>query len=118
MRQVTLLVFAVLSMLPLAAAAQSQERAKPKGTEVIDTVPSPSKVKAGQPLIEPVVTTRQAGGDTIQEYRLKGRLYKQVVKPSKGPVYTLIDEKGEGKFTRVDGPDAKIAVPMWVLIDW
>ena len=118
MRQVTLLILAVLPMLPLAASAQSQERAKPKGTEVIDTVPSPSKVQAGKPLVEPVVTTRQVGGDTIQEYRLKGRLYKQVVKPSKGPVYTLIDEKGEGKFTRVDGPDAKIAVPMWVLLEW
>jgi hypothetical protein len=49
---------------------------------------------------------------------LKGKLYKMRVLPRDGKPYLLIDEKGEGKFTRVDGPEPKIAVPMWVLIEW
>jgi hypothetical protein len=40
------------------------------------------------------------------------------VQPPKGAAYYLIDEKGEGKFTRVDGPDAKISIPMWVIMTW
>ena len=58
------------------------------------------------------------GTDSIDEYRIGGRLYKQRVQPASGPAYYLIDEKGEGKFTRVDGPDLKTAIPMWVLLTW
>ena len=29
-----------------------------------------------------------------------------------------IDEKGEGKTTRVDGPDVKLSVPMGLLFTW
>lgn len=109
---------ALIAAAPLAVVAQSQERPKPKGTEVIDTVPSPSKVKAGESLLDGVVTTRKSGTDTIQEFRIKGKLYKQRVQPESGPAYYLVDEKGEGKWTRVDGPDTKISVPMWVVAEW
>ena len=64
------------------------------------------------------MTTRQSGTDTIEEYRIGGRMYKQRVQPAAGPAYFLIDEKGEGKFIRVDGPDLKVSVPMWVLFSW
>jgi Protein of unknown function (DUF2782) len=111
------LLFVLIAAAPLVALAQSQERPKPKGTEVIDTVPSPSKVKAGEPLLDNVIT-RKSGGETIQEYRIKGKLYKQRVQPESGPAYYLVDEKGEGKWTRVDGPDTKISVPMWVVAEW
>lgn len=117
------IIVAVLATFALSAAAQSPERPKPKGTEVVDSVASPTKVKSGQALPKdtvrvPEVTVRRMGDDTIEEHRVKGKLYKQVVQPAKGPAYTLIDEKGDGKFTRVDGPDLKYAVPMWVLIEW
>jgi hypothetical protein len=109
---------AVIAAVPLAVLAQSQERPKPKGTEVVDTVEAPSKVKAGESLLDDAVTTRKSGTDTIQEFRLKGKMYKQRVQPASGPAYYLVDEKGEGKWTRVDGPDAKISVPMWVVKEW
>ncbi len=119
----SLIILATIATFAFDAAAQSPERPKPKGTEVVDTVASPAKVKSGQALPKdtvrvPEVTVRKVGDDTIEEHRVKGKLYKQYVRPAKGPAYTLIDEKGDGKFTRMDGPDLKYAVPMWVLIEW
>ncbi len=63
-------------------------------------------------------TVRKTDKETVTEYRLKGKLYKMEVKPVVGPAYTLIDEKGEGKFVRMGEVSTKIAVPMWVLLTW
>lgn len=117
------LLLATLGCLATTAGAQSAERPKPKGSEVVDTVPSPAKVQSGQALPKdtihvPEVTVRKDGDDTIEEHRVKGKLYKQHVQPARGPSYTLIDEKGDGKFVRADGPELKFAVPMWVLVEW
>ena len=112
------LVVFIISMFMLPAFAQSQARPKPKDLQTVEDVPSPPAVKEIDPVKDIKVTTRQSGTDTIEEYRLGGRLYKQRIQPASGPAYYLIDEKGEGKFTRVDGPDLKIAVPMWVLFTW
>ena len=113
---ITTLAFPVAAQSP--NAAQSQKRPTPKDLQVVDDVPSPPIVKDYDPAKDIKVTTRQSGADTIEEYRLGGRLYKQRIQPASGPAYELIDEKGEGKFVRVDGPDLKIAVPMWVLLSW
>ena len=108
----------IFATVTLPAKAQSQTRPQPKGLQVVEDVPSPPMVKDFDPAKELKVTTRQSGTDTIEEYRLGGRLYKQRIQPASGPAYFLIDEKGEGKFTRVDGPELKIAVPMWVFFTW
>jgi hypothetical protein len=119
----SLITLAIITTFSLTATAQSQERPKPKGAEVVDSVASPARVKSGEALpkdtvVVPEVTVRKVGDDTIEEHRLRGKLYKQHVQPAKGPAYTLIDEKGDGKFTRMDGPDLKYAMPMWVLFEW
>ncbi len=108
----------IITTLAFPAAAQSQKRATPKDVQVVEDVPSPPIVKDYDPVKDIKVTKRQSGTDTIEEYRLGGRLYRQRIQPASGPAYELIDEKGEGKFVRVDGPDLKIAVPMWVLLSW
>jgi hypothetical protein len=115
MRTLMILLTAVLS---LPALAQSQARPRPKDVQVVEDLVTPPQVKEGKKVPEPEIVTRKAGSDTIHEYRISGRLYQQKVQPAKGPAYYLIDEKGEGKFTRVDGPEPKIAVPMWVLLEW
>ncbi len=108
----------MITTLTLPALAQSQARPKPKDVQTVEDVPAPPDVKEIDPSKDIKVTTRQSGTDTIEEYRLGGRLYKQRIQPASGPAYYLVDEKGEGKFTRVDGPDLKIAVPTWVLFTW
>lgn len=114
----SLFVILIATTLALPVLAQSPARPRPKDLQVVEDVPSPPEVKATDPSKDVKVTTRQSGTDTIEEYRLGGRLYKQRIQPASGPAYYLIDEKGEGKFTRVDGPDLKIAVPMWVILSW
>jgi hypothetical protein len=120
---ITIALLATLSSVSIAAFPQSTERPKPKGSEVVDTVTSPARVQSGQALPKdtihvPEISVRKVGDDTIEEHRVKGKLYKQHVQPAVGPAYTLIDEKGDGRFTRTDGPELKFAVPMWVLVEW
>ena len=115
---INLLAILIFATLTLPAMAQSHSRPQPKGLQVVDDVPTPPRSKEFDPAKELKVTTRQSGTDTIEEYRLGGRLYKQRIQPAAGPAYFLIDEKGEGKFIRVDGPELKIAVPMWVFFTW
>jgi hypothetical protein len=108
-----------LSALLLASCAQtpltSSQRA---GAEVIDSI----KLPPGKTMLDfqrdSNVTTRQDGDNTVTEYRLKGKLYKVVVKPASGPGYTLIDEKGEGKFVRMGEIAPSANVPMRVLLSW
>ncbi len=112
------LIILIAASLSLPAYAQSQARPRPKDVQVVEDLATPPRVKDGKPVPDPIITTRKNGDDTIYEYRIKGKLYQQKIQPAKGPAYYLIDEKGEGKFTRVDGPEPKISVPMWVLIEW
>lgn len=117
-------ILALIIFFYLPAQAQSQARPRPNDVQLIDNLATPPQVKDQKDKKDdksapnPDVSTRKAGGDTITEYRIKGRLYQQRIQPASGPAYFLIDEKGEGKFTRVDGPDVKYSVPMWVLLEW
>lgn len=113
-----LLIALLVASFALPSFAQSQARPRPKDVQVVEDLATPLRVQDGKPVPEPMVTTRKVGEDTVHEYRIKGKLYQQRVQPAKGPAYYLIDEKGEGKFTRVDGPEVKLAVPMWVLLEW
>ena len=109
------------TVLSVPAFAQSQARPRPKDVQVIDNLATPPQVKdskSAKEAPEPTITTRKEGGVTISEYRVRGKLYQQKVQPDAGPAYYLIDEKGDGKFARVDGPDLKLSVPMWVLLEW
>jgi hypothetical protein len=104
----------------LAGCASPQPGAKLHG-EVIDTVELP-KLPEGKTRVdfdrESTVSTRVTNDESITEYRFKGQLYKMVIRPRGGPAYTLVDERGEGKFTRIDGPVQRLSVPMWVLFSW
>ena len=108
----------IITTLTIPAFAQSQARPRPKDLQAVEDVPPPPEVKEAVPSKEPQSTTRKSGTDTIEEWKVGGRVYKQRIQPASGPAYYLIDEKGEGKFTRVDGPDLKIAVPTWVIFTW
>ncbi|HCG51955.1 MAG TPA: DUF2782 domain-containing protein [Betaproteobacteria bacterium] len=110
-------VLLALFCATLANAADAPRR--PANVEIIDEVALP-KGKTRLDFDKDLnVTTRTSEDETITEYRLKGKLYKMVVKPNNGtPAYILIDDKGEGKFVRAGEAGTKIAVPMWVLLTW
>ena len=117
MKKIQLLAVLVCSAMVTSAIAQSKEHPKPKDLQVVDDVPAPPQVK-DDPNFEAKVTTTKKGTDTIEEYRINGKLYKMRVVPANGPAYFLVDAKGDGSFARVDGPDLKMAVPTWVLFEW
>lgn len=96
-----------------APAQNSRSAAQP--------IPEPPPPPPGfelDPAAEPQVTIRKRGEDTVEEYRMAGRLYMIKVTPPGGRPYYLIDERGDGKFARQEGPETGIRPPMWVIHSW
>lgn len=67
--------------------------------------------------LEPQVTIIKREGETVEEYRANGRLYKIKVIPENGIPYILIDHRGDGVFAPpADAPGTPgLSVPMWVI---
>jgi hypothetical protein len=134
----------LLAALALNASAQSVERPRPPGTLPLEAPPPPPPLvertpsgpvpaRAPAPAAplpeiadpdaqitsgsrEPEVTERIEGDQRIQEYRLNGKLYMQKVTPKHGKTYVLVDQKGDGTFTRLEQTlDNQVRVPQWVL---
>lgn len=97
-------MFAMLT----ARAADAPARLEP-----IPDIPPPPGMPADD--LEPQVTILQKGADKVEEYRLQGRLFMIKITPPHGVPYYLVDETGEGRYTRYDNLGADFRVPMWVL---
>ncbi len=96
-----------------APAQNSKSAAQP--------IPEPPPPPPGfelDPAAEPQITIRKRGEDTVEEYRMAGKLYMIKVTPPGGRPYYLIDERGDGKFARQEGPETGIRPPMWVIHSW
>jgi len=64
---------------------------------------------------EPQVTITKQTEQTIEEYRVGGKLYMIKVIPKIGKPYYLVDERGDGKFTRQESLDSGVRPPRWVI---
>jgi hypothetical protein len=64
---------------------------------------------------EPEVTITKETGQTIEEYRVGGRLYMIKITPAHGKPYYLVDDRGDGKFVRQDTLDNGFRVPRWII---
>jgi hypothetical protein len=122
-----------LAIAPMAAAqspadrplpAQTPPIAKPKpaaqppGDRKLQPVPEPPGPPPGlelDPSLEPQVTIQRRGTETVEEFRIRGRLYMIKVTPAHGVPYYLIDEYGRGDFARRDSYDTGTRPPMWVI---
>lgn len=112
-------VLASLLVCSLSAFAQSEARPRPPGTMPLDEPPPPPPMAEADPQFEPQVTVRTEGDQTIQEYRVRGKLYMVRVTPKHGRPYILMDQKGDGTFMRQDNPlDTGVRVPAWVLLEF
>ena len=109
---------ALVACLVLPVAAQSAARPRPPGTIPLEEPPAPPPITDTDPALEPQVTVRTEGGQTIQEYRVKGQLYMMRVTPKHGRAYVLLDHKGDGQFARQDNLDSGVRVPQWVLLEF
>lgn len=69
--------------------------------------------------LEPQVTIVKKADMVIEEYRVHGKLYKIKVTPKIGNPYYLIDERGDGEFSRMEGSDAaNMRPPRWVIFSF
>lgn len=130
----TLILFAAAAALVLPGAAQNAIAQNTAAQNMVAQAVPAQKKPAAQPIpeppppppgfeldpaAEPQVTIRKRGTDTVEEYRIAGKLYMMKVTPAGGgPSYYLIDEKGDGKFARQEGPGSGVRPPMWVIHSW
>lgn len=105
----------LIALLALAAPAWAQAPVPPPPK--LEPLPEPPPPPPGMvdPALEPQVTILKRGIDTVEEYRIAGRLYMMKVIPPTGAPYYLIDHRGDGNFTRHDSFDFGTRVPMWVI---
>jgi hypothetical protein len=108
--------------LPTQTPSQKAPAAKPfaKG-RALEPIPEPPPAPPGlEPdgALEPQVTIQRRGTDTVEEFRLNGRVYMVKVTPANGKPYYLIDNVGRGDFTRHDSYDTGTRPPMWVIHQW
>ena len=107
------ILVALLLAAAFAAPAQSQQR--PNNLQPIPEPPPPPPGMELDPALEPQVTILKRGADTVEEYRLGGRLYMVKVTPPHGTPYYLIDNRGDGMFSRQESFDTGVRPPMWVI---
>ncbi len=105
------MTFAVTLALALPALGQQLPQLEP--------LPEPPPPPAGMSDdFEPEVTILQRDGDTVEEYRMNGRLYMIKVTPPHGVPYYLIDQHGRGEMVRYPDSSPTLSVPMWVIRSW
>lgn len=107
-------LFAAVLLLGAALPAAAQQSKPP----VLQLVPEPPPPPPGfelDPAVEPQVTILKRGTDTVEEYRIGGKLYMIKVTPAKGKPYYLVDHRGDGNFARQDAYDTRTRPPMWVI---
>lgn len=102
---------------------QTQEAAQPEADapagaggflQAPEVVPSPVTGEA----VEPEITIRESGRETIYEYRVRGVLYMVRVQPQVGPPYYFYDINGDGVLDAQERSTRNTSVPQWVLFEW
>lgn len=69
----------------------------------------------GAPSDEPQITIIKRTEQTVEEFRAGGKLYMIKVTPKVGAPYYLVDDKGDGKFSRQENLDSGIRPPRWII---
>ncbi|MGL1834065.1 DUF2782 domain-containing protein [Rhodocyclaceae bacterium SMB388] len=105
--------FVLALLLALALPVMAQQ---PPGLEPLPEPPPPPPGMTDE--FEPEVTILQRDGNTVEEYRINGRLYMVKVTPPHGVPYYLIDRRGDGTLVRHNDASPPLSVPMWVIRSW
>jgi len=103
------ILFAALTSMSLCAYAAQQEA--PAKADA----PPPPPMTADDSIDEPQVTITKQAEQTVEEYRVGGRLYMIKITPKVGPAYYLVDDLGDGKFSRQEKLDTGLRVPRWII---
>jgi Protein of unknown function (DUF2782). len=105
---------AAILLLCIALPVAAQDK-PPSNLQPIPEPPPPPPGMELDPALEPQVTIQRRGTETVEEFRVGGRLYMMKVTPAGGRPYYLIDDRGDGTFTRHDNYDTGTRPPMWLI---
>jgi hypothetical protein len=113
-------ILLLAAALPLGAqeAKPPAQAPKPPGLQPVPEPPPPPPGYELDSAVEPQVTIIKRGTDTVEEFRLGGRLYMMKITPAHGVPYYLVDNTGDGTFTRQDSYDTGVRPPMWVIMQF
>ena len=107
-----------------AAAANSaaDSKAAPAAAKADDSPGLPAEVQAAANVAElPVVTVRQQGTDTVEEYRKHGKLYFVRVLSNAGPTKYYIDDPSQippDMMRQLSGPSGVVQPVYYKLFEW
>jgi len=82
---------------------------------VLQPLPPPPPLNTEEAVEEPQVTITRQTEQTVEEYRIGGRLYMIKITPKVGRPYYLVDDLGDGKFSRQESLDSGVRPPRWVI---
>jgi hypothetical protein len=110
------LLLMVLCVLP--ALAQAADKARPADLQPLEDVPPPPNTlespSTDGSVLEPQITIRKKGTETVEEYRINGELYMMKITPAHGVAYYMHKEDQNGGWLN-DGPNPPLSVPKWVI---
>ncbi len=75
----------------------------------------PPLLDANDAVDEPQVTITKQTEQTVEEYRAGGKLYMIKITPKGGKPYYLVDDRGDGKFSRQESLDSGLRPPRWII---
>jgi hypothetical protein len=117
MRNFPAAVFATFAV-SLALTAGAQKAPPPPELEPLPEAPPPPAEIANDPELQPQITVVRRENETIEEYRVGGRLTMVKVTPKHGRPYYLVADGANGTFIRRDSLDSGLKVPLWVLFSF
>ena len=101
----------ILLLLSVCSVAAFAEQPAPRKLEPLP----PPPVINNSADNEPEVTITKEKVVTVEEYRVGGRLYMIKIIPKVGKPYYLVDDRGDGKFSRQESLDSGVRPPQWVI---
>ncbi len=109
-----------LLLIPLLAASAfaAEPPQLPPGLQPVPEPPPPPPGYELNPALEPEVTITTTETQRVEEFRIGGRLYMIKVTPRGGPPFYLVDQKGDGNFSRMDHLDSGFRPPQWVIFQF
>ena len=116
----TILGLVFVPAIAVASSALAEQAPAPPPLTPPPAAPAaaPEATNRNDSEVEPQVTIVHRERETIEEYRVSGRLIMVKVTPRNGRPYYLVAEGPNGTFIRHDSLDTGLRVPMWLLFSF